>query len=367
MGIRTWRDRRGRGKIYVSKQWPDGSRFRRVMPNKTVAKGLEARIDSAIALGTWSQLRTELMRGHDSENPTVGEFVRSYLEYCEGRNRDTEFKKRNCEVVGRILGHVRLKDFSRFQADVFVRERLKDGVQPATVNRGLAVLKSMLTLALERGYLDSHPLARYRMLPEVQEALRVLTYDEYRRLVDAVSDVDPTIGAYTLILGETGVRKAEGLRMKWSDIHGRILAVGKAKSGKVRSIPLSDLALDGLARLVRYIDIPYVFVNSATRLVWKDPRGPFEVGRQNVGLGWVTFHDLRHFRATQWLTNGLDVNSVKELLGHSTIQTTMRYVHYVHSQATLWVIEAQKREADEWRRGRGQIDFQLDENWTTRK
>ncbi len=209
-------------------------------------------------------------------------------------------------------------------------------------------------------YLGAHPLRPYRMLPEVQEALRIMTYQEYRDLILAVSREDFVVGVYTVILGETGMRKSEGLRLKWADIHDRMLAIGKAKSGKVRSVPLSDLALDWLSKLIRFIDIPYVFVDPARHEPWKGPRGPFERAREKAGLEWVSFHDLRHFRATQWLMSGVDVNTVKELLGHSSIQTTMRYVHYVQSHGTQVVLEAQKREAQAW-----ESTASVDANWTT--
>ena len=363
MGINQWRDRRGRQKVYLSKHWPDGSRFRRVMPNKTVARQLEARIDNAIVLGMWIELRKELNRGNNEAHPTLAQFATTYLEYCQGRNRDLGFKQRNVKHIVRILGDVRLTDFKRVHADMLVKQRLKEGAAPTTVNRSLAVLKHLLSIAVEREYLEVHPLLRYRMLPEVQEPLRILTYEEYRQLIGAVAAEDLVIGAYTAVLGETGMRKSEALRLKWTDIHNGILAIGKAKSGKVRSVPLSDLALEWLGKLVRFMDIPEVFVNPQLHRPWRDPRGPFDAGKASVGLDWVTFHDLRHFRATQWLMKGVDVNTVKELLGHSTIQTTMRYVHYVHSHATRSVLVAQKREVREWETG----ENSLDENWTTRE
>ncbi len=260
-----------------------------------------------------------------------------------------------------MLGHVRIKDFRRRHADRFIDERSKE-VSPPTINRGLAVLKNMLSLAVEREYLKSHPLLRYRMLPEVQEPLRIMTYGEYRKLVKAIAEEDLVIGVYTFILGETGLRKSEGLRLRWDHIHDdhgeKIVAIGNGKSGKARSVPLSNLAVEWLQKLVRFIDIPYVFVDPIRRRPWKDPRGPFFTGRAKVGLDWISFHDLRHFRATQWLMNNVDVNTVRELLGHSSIQTTMRYVHYVRTHAAKSVREAQRQESELW-----QQDQSVDTNW----
>ena len=64
MGVNKWRHR-GREKLVLSKIWPDGTRFRRFMPNRTVAKELETRIDYAITIGTWLKLREQLIKGRD--------------------------------------------------------------------------------------------------------------------------------------------------------------------------------------------------------------------------------------------------------------------------------------------------------------
>ena len=372
MGIRRWIDRRGREKLHLSKQWPDRTRFRRVMPNRTVARQLEIRIDYAIAMGSWRQLKEELARGPavaepDSTDLTMREFSGEYMRYCNGHNRRPDFKEQALVSILRILGDIRLKDFKRRHADQFSEERLGEGVRPATVNRGLAVIKNMLTLAMEREYLEIHPLLKYRMLPEVQEALRIMTYTEYRRLIDCVAGEDLVIGAYVVLLGETGMRRSEGLRIQWNHIRARerVVVIGKAKSGKVRSVPLSDFALEWLNKLVRFIDIPQVFVNPSTGRPWKAPRERFEKARKRAKLDWVGFHGLRHFRATQWLMNGVDVTVVKELLGHSSIQTTMRYLHYVKSQARKSVIEAQEREAQGWTSSARASGERLEDNWRT--
>ena len=176
MGIRKWRHR-GRERIVLSKIWPDGTRFRRFMPNRTVARQLETKIDYAVVMGNWRDLKEELQRGRNQrsrENPTIREFADEYLGYCRPRNRDLGFKERNVRQIVRILGDVRVRDFKRYDADRFVDTRLLDRVSPATVNRGLAVLKNMLTLAVERDYRATHPLRSYRMLPEVDPSRSVL-------------------------------------------------------------------------------------------------------------------------------------------------------------------------------------------------
>jgi len=193
-----------------------------------------------------------------------------------------------------------------------------------------AVLKNMFTFALEREFIDVHPLGRFRLLDEERSVIRVPSLEEERHLIESVADVDQTVGCYVALLGETGLRKQEGLTLEWKqiDLHQKMVWVEKTKGKKPRYVPLSDYAMDWLRRLVRIVGCPFVFVNLATKDRPIDPRTAFDRGKRTVGLDWVTFHTLRHFRATQWVRSGIDLRTVKELLGHSTIQTTMRYAHF---------------------------------------
>ncbi|MDA2925930.1 site-specific integrase [Acidobacteria bacterium AH-259-G07] len=356
MGICKWRHR-GREKIVLSKIWPDGTRFRRFMPNRTVAKDLEKKIDYAILMDDWRELKQQLTKGSEENrpqsNPAIKEYSEEYLSWCRAKNRRPDFKEQALVAIKRILGDVKLKEVRRRDADRFVDTRLEEGVEPATINRGIAVLRHMLSVGVEREYIESNPLLRYRMLAEVEKALRIMTYAEYRNLIDAVAREDLVIGAYTAVLGETGMRKSEGLRLQWDHIRKvgsdrYVVTIGKTKGGRVRSVPLSPLALEWLNKLVRFIDTPCVFVDPIRRKPWKHPRGAFDKGKAKIGLDRVGFHHLRHFRGTQWLLNGVDMNTVKELLGHSSIQTTMRYVHYVETHAMKSVVEAQEKEVAQW-------------------
>ena len=68
---------------------------------------------------------------------------------------------------------------------------------------------------------------------------------------------------------------------------------------------------------------------------------------ERVGIK-IGFHDLRRFRCTQWLMAGVDVRTVQELMGHSDIETTMRYAGYVSSHAVRSIREAHKAEEAEF-------------------
>ena len=67
-------------------------------------------------------------------------------------------------------------------------------------------------------------------------------------------------------------------------------------------------------------------VNPRTGKQWKSPEKAFQRGREDAKLTWVGFHDLRRFRAAPWVRLGLDVETVRKLLGHHDIQTTQLYI-----------------------------------------
>ena len=132
------------------------------------------------------------------------------------------------------------------------------------------------------------------------------------------------------------------------DLGRGLLWVEFTKDDELREIPLSKYATRYLAGLVRYLNIPYVFVNSRTGTRWVTPDKPLRRAAERVGLK-VGFHDLRRFRCSQWLMQGVDVRTVQKLMGHSAISTTMRYAGYVSSHALASIREAQANEDSQMR------------------
>ena len=110
MSVRVQRDKYGRSNVVCDRRWPDGKRFRKIMPNKTVAKKIDLRIASAIAVGTWRELREELLYGTRSDY-SVTEYADHYLEvYCKVHNKDWKRKQSSLKHVKRLLGKVLLQE-----------------------------------------------------------------------------------------------------------------------------------------------------------------------------------------------------------------------------------------------------------------
>ena len=343
MGINRVIDHRGKTRIQVSRRWPDGTRFRRYSSNMTAARKTLARLDGAIAGGAWREYKESLDHGCE-EYVTVAEFSDIFLEqHCKVRMRSWKRYELSLKTLNPVLGGIQLEHFQRKDLHRYVQRRIKD-VKPNTINRDIACVKKMFSFALELGFIDTHPLVRFPVLPVEEKAFRVLTPEEFRRLVDGMDR--PSIAAMVAVLGETGMRKSEALHLKWEhvDLQQQLVTVEHTKNRRVRHIPLSPFAVEWLNRTVRYLKDPYVFINPRTESHWVTPDKAFRRGRRKSNLDWVGFHDLRRFRATQWVIQGVDLRTVKELLGHADIKTTMRYAHFAPSHAMSSVRKIQSRE-----------------------
>jgi len=70
-----------------------------------------------------------------------------------------------------------------------------------------------------------------------------------------------------------------------------------------------------------------VFYNPETGKPFVDLKAGFKLACEKAGISGVTWHTLRHTFASRLVANGVDIVTVKELLGHSSIGVTMRYAH----------------------------------------
>ena len=96
-----------------------------------------------------------------------------------------------------------------------------------------------------------------------------------------------------------------------------------------RHIPINDHLTHTLADIPRRLDIPHVFFNPATGKPYTEIKRSFARACKQAGIVDCTFHTLRHTFASLLVMAGVDLTTVKELMGHSNISTTAEFYNTV--------------------------------------
>ena len=78
---------------------------------------------------------------------------------------------------------------------------------------------------------------------------------------------------------------------------------------------------------MRRLDVPYVFYDHVTTKPYKDIKRSFNTAVRRAKIHDFKFHDIRHTFASHLVMAGVDLTTVKELLGHKDIKMTLRYSH----------------------------------------
>ncbi|SEN81126.1 Phage integrase family protein [Roseovarius tolerans] len=133
------------------------------------------------------------------------------------------------------------------------------------------------------------------------------------------------IAAFRLLI-LTGCRLGEIQTLQWSFITDHGMELPDTKTG-ARRIPLPQAARAVLSALPRLPDNPYVIAGKVPGRYATDLQAPWRRIRARAGLHDVRIHDLRHTYASNAVSSGMPIQMVGRLLGHTQIQTTMRYAH----------------------------------------
>jgi len=217
----------------------------------------------------------------------------------------------------------------------------------ATINRELALLRTMLNKAIEWEYLDVSPV-NWKRVKKLRENSRerYLTPEEKGRLFEALDGASPALRAFIVLAVNTGMRKGEILGLRWSNVNledGLIcLERSQRKNNKVLRIPLNQPALEVLAGLPRASE--YVLCAPKTGARFGTLRRSFTTACRKAGIKDLRIHDLRHTFGTMLNARGVDLPTICSLLGHSSITMTSKYI--------TPITEVQKRAVDSLVEGR---------------
>jgi len=159
----------------------------------------------------------------------------------------------------------------------------------------------------------------------------VLSQKELRRLFFAPQRLKQRI-LFALIYS-AGLRVGEVCNLKISDIDSdrMLIRIVKSKGKQDRYVPLSKYLLTGLRKYYKSSKPKLYLFNGKVK---GEPLGKsavqqsFRLAAKKAGIiKDVSVHSLRHTYATHLLEQGVDIVTIKELLGHATIETTMMYLH----------------------------------------
>lgn len=317
---------------------PDGSEHR---------ERVKSPVSSKSGTKYWAEqreaelLRSGLARTEEAKVvPTLSEFREKFMTYSETNNKPSTVAAKEWALKVHLVpyfGNARLDTIRAAEVEAYKAKKLKEGLARKSVNNQLGVLRKLLNLATEWGELAHAPRIRALRLPERQVSF--LTFEELPRFLDAAADEwRPML--HTAL--KTGLRLGELLALRWEDVDlvvGKLVVrrtlwrnkEGSPKGGRSREVPLSDDAISVLKahRAKTFLKGPYVFADdTGKRLNHKKVSKLVPRTCKKAGLAKrLTMHDLRHTFASHLVMRGVTLKAVQELLGHATIDMTLRYAH----------------------------------------
>lgn len=253
--------------------------------------------------------------------------------------RDEQIAGVLCQFfAGKTLKEIKKSDVEKFKkARLESETRYERKRSPATVNRELAVLSAVLTLAVDDELIPSNPCRRVKPLRMDNQRNRYLSHDEEKSLLTALDGQEwlKNLVAFAIL---TGMRRGELFKLRWFDVDFSrgVIHVRDTKTGKDRDVPMSLEAREIMERQPKTGG--HVFPSPKTGGQLVDIKNPFGQACDAAGIKDLRFHDLRHTAATRMADAGINVIAIAEILGHGDIRTTKRYSH---------AMEEAKREAVE--------------------
>jgi integrase/recombinase XerC len=249
-----------------------------------------------------------------------------------------KFLLERAAIVGRRVDEIDLAQVSADHIRSYLAELMKTAKR-ATVQRRLSAIKAFFRYR-ETTLGAPSPARSIRSPKNVRGLPSILEQDEVRRLIEVAPEASSVAAMRDRAIFETlyssGLRVSELVGLNWRDIDDELgmVMVRSAKGNKDRLVPVGEPALDALKAWRRAMPIAWepngpVIVNlRGGRLTTRSVELILERRISAAGLSaGITPHGLRHCFATHMLSNGADLRSIQEMLGHASLATTQRYTH----------------------------------------
>jgi integrase len=375
---RKWTDKAGREReawmVHIKHTHPDGrvQQVRKVSPVNTRrgAEQYERDLRRALVDGTWSAKTSPDLSTPERERPaTVAEFVEVFLRehgQVEGLRPSTISTQRAAltlhvvPVVGKVpMSDVGSKHFGQVKLAMWEKNA---NYSPKTINGALVVFARMVRFWYERDGFDM-PHIRVGLLKLAEVEPVVCNPDAFARMASAARGIGPEALAIVLLMGDAGLRQGEVRGLKFGDIlfdaEPPSLRIQRAldlhdneyppKSNRNRTIPMTPRLTDALREQTTRsrFKLSTVFVREDGSPLTRDcVRARLLAVEKAAGIeGTGRSHHMRHLWATDLSAAGVSARVIKELIGHSSLVTTLRYMHLQEGQSHAAIDDLDGRRA----------------------
>jgi integrase len=265
----------------------------------------------------------------------------AYVRYLEeGTGKNITVKRRQLRMyIKPFFGAMRIDTITKFTVDRYKKRRIDAGAANGTINRELATLSHLFSVAVEAQWLDRRPY-KLEMLKEDPSRIIALSDEQCEALMRAGAEsANPYCWLFIAFGLNTAMRHSEILAARFDLIDfGKLrLFVPDAKAGQ-REQPITPELADLLRAEREMCDDPDGWIFPSPH---KDSGtghrarmdGPFDDAVARAGLDplLVMPHVMRHTAITKLVQAGVDIPTIQRISGHKTLAMVLRYVH-VHSQ-----------------------------------
>lgn len=260
------------------------------------------------------------------------EIAKDYTDHVKQVKRDWAHDVARVKILLGLLKDVAIGALTPGRIETVLAELGKRNVwADATYNRYHALLSGVFRRAVKNGKAATNPVRETAHRKENNQRIRYLSNDEEQNLMKVLREKKwPEREKEILVALHSGMRRSEQYRtaqvpdggLKWEHINFRagVIRLPRSKSNKPLEIPMNSVLRETLRSIPHRIDSPHVFDGT-------DPTKWFRGVLKEAKISNFHRHDLRHTFASRLAMAGVPMRHIAELMGHSEIQTTMRYAH----------------------------------------
>lgn len=243
------------------------------------------------------------------------------------------------DILADAIGNQPLAKVTRGDVIAILGElRNTRGLSPSGLNTYKKLLSAFFSAGVDLNVVGANPVLGVKLEKPQEKAVPFLSDEDQARLL---RHADAEYRPLFALLLHTGLRIGEAVALCWQDVqNGDTLVIRRSKGKKVRTVPLSPQALRALETFASRGSRPMrgeapIWDGGPRRAVAK----ALEEACERAGLPRITPHGLRHAFASTLAQKGVPLPDIKTLLGHSSIQTTMRYAEHAPDSASRRAIE----------------------------